>query len=361
MRSWLTALAIAVLAFGWILSDQSGNTADTGPGADNAGLAASAPDPATPPMVRVRRLTEDSMTNRLILTGQTKAARRLTLRAETQAPVAEILAAKGAVVQAGDPVLRLASEDRRATLAEADALVRQRQVEFEVAQSLTAQGHRARTELAAAEAALESARARRTAARMELSRLVIAAPFGGVIEDRMVELGDYVSRGDPVALLIDHDPIKVVGQVSERNLGQIETGTVGEVRLVDGRTVSGVISRVGTVADATTRTFEVELEIANPDRSIIEGTTAELHLPIAAVRGHRIPPSLLSLDDDGGLGVKAVDGDNRVRFLPVAIAGGGEDALWVTGLPAVVDAIVVGQEFVTTGIEVEPVAEVAAN
>ena len=124
---------------------------------------------------------------------------------------------------------------------------------------------------------------------------------------------------------------------------------------MDGRVVDGIVSYVGIVAHPLTRTYAVELEIANPDGRVIEGLTAELELPIAEVMAHRVSPAVLSLADNGEVGVKAVDDANRVVFHPVEILGGTEDSIWLGGLPDTLTMIVVGQEFVQPGQIVRPV------
>ncbi len=70
---------------------------------------------------------------------------------------------------------------------------------------------------------------------------------------------------------------------------------------------------------------------------MIEGLTAELTLPIEQVSGHRVSPAVLSLSDDGAIGIKAVDENAMVVFHPVEILGGTEDSIWVGGLPDSLD------------------------
>ena len=71
---------------------------------------------------------------------------------------------------------------------------------------------------------------------------------------------------------------------------------------------------------------------------------------------HRVSPAVLSLSNDGEIGIKAVDEDGIVLFYPVEILGGTEDLIWVGGLPETLDMIVVGQEFVLDGQQVQPVS-----
>lgn len=351
-RSWIIAGIIGIAASGWILSGQFG---------DEPVLAETATGPITPaprpiPLVRVDRVTAEPMVSTLILQGRTAADRKVETRSETTGLIEEILVERGQWVTAGMPLVRVSTDDRQARLDEAKAMQASQQIEYDAAQQLNERGFRATTQLAQVRAALDAANAQVEIAQIALDNLSIVAPFDGALQDRYVEIGDYVDFGDPIAQIVDLTPMRVIGQVSERYLGQIEIGSIGHARLVDGREVEGVVSFVGTVADEFTRTYAVELEVENPDSRMIEGLTAELTLPIRQVLGHRVSPAVLSLAEDGTIGVKTVNADNQVVFNPVDILGGTDETVWLGGLPAEIDMIVVGQEFVIPGQEVEPVS-----
>src|SRR5690606_37348366 len=104
------------------------------------------------------------------------------------------------------------------------------------------------------------------------------------------------------------------GQVSEDRVGMLKIGQPGRARLITGETVSGTVSFVAKTADPATRTFRVELEVPNPDFAIRAGITAEIVVPGEEIQAHRIPSSVISLDDKGVIGVRTVDVDSRVRF-----------------------------------------------
>ena len=352
-RSWMIAALIAIAASAWILSGQL-------PGSDSAeaeAQPATAGEPERPlAKVRVDHVSAQPMISTLILHGRTLADRKVEIRAEATGLIEAVLVSRGARVDAGTALVRIDIDDRMARLDEANALLAQRQIEFDAAKQLNERGYRADTQLAQSQAVLDAARAKVEIAALAVGNLTLRAPFAGIIEDRHVEIGDYVDYGDPVAMLVDLDPLRIVGQVSERYLGQFELGRVGSAHLVDGRVVEGVVSYVGIVADEVTRTFRVELEIDNSAGQMIEGLTAELTLPIEQVSGHRVSPAVLSLSNDGDIGIKAVDENGLVVFHPVEILGGTEDRIWVGGLPDTLNMIVVGQEFVQAGQQVEPVS-----
>jgi multidrug efflux system membrane fusion protein len=135
----------------------------------------------------------------------------------------------------------------------------------------------------------------------------------------------------------------------------------GKARLVTGQTVQGRVRYVGSRSDPATRTFTVELEVRNPSGRMAAGVSAELRIGLEHVLAHRVPASLLALDEAGVLGVKAVDEQGRVVFHPAEVMRADADSLWLGGLPERLRLITVGQGFVNPGAAVTPVPEDAAG
>ena len=357
-RSWIIAVTIALLAAGWVLSGEIDWQQVFGgePTPQPTAVAVPQPPPEPPPLgVRVADFVAEPFVEEMILQGRTLADRKVTVRAEVYGVVEEVLVGRGESVRGESVLVRLEVQDRAARVMEAAALLRERELEWLAARSLNERGYRADTQLAQAAAELDAARAGLRLAEIGLDNIRLRAPFDGIVADRYVELGDFVDVGDPIAEVLDLDPLRVVVQVAERYLGRVQVGDSGWAVLVDGRRVDGVVGYVGPAANETTRTFPVELEVPNPDARVIEGLTAQVHLPVDEVRAHYMTAMVLTLSDDGRIGVKAVDADDRVVFHPVGIIAGDSGGVWVSGLPPTVTVIVVGQEFVAAGQRVAPV------
>lgn len=352
-RSYIVALVLAVAAVAWILSGQLGSEREAEAQKPPAQVSAV----EQTPKVRTRRLSAAVRTTQVVLRGRTEAVRTVDVKAETYGRVIELGIERGARVGGDQVIVRLSPESRPAALQEARALLEQRRIEYDAAKKLSAKGFRAETQLAAAEAALEAAAAQVRQAEIELGNTTISAPFEGIADDRMVELGDFVEVGDGIARIVDLDPILIVAHVNELDIGRLHVGNVGEARLITGLEVAGVIRFISTMADPQTRTFRVELEVPNPDGGIPDGVSAELTLPVDQIMAHQVSPSILTLTDDGIVGVKTLGPDNKVHFQPVQIIGNSADGVWLAGLPEEVTFITVGQEFVVHGQAVEPIDE----
>ncbi len=353
-RSYIIAALFAVAAVAWIGSGQIGNANRVKearkPPADLSAME-------RVPTVRVNQQQAVPRTSEIILRGRTEAWRKVLVKSETFGRVEEVLAKKGSRVEAGDILVKLVPEDKPARLREAQALLEQRELEYVAAERLSKKGFRAETQFAANKAALESAKAAVRRAETDLANVTIKAPIAGVIAERLAEVGNFAEMGDPMMKILDLDPVLAIGNISERNLARVRVGGEAKVRLITGQTIDGQIRYISPEADPATRTFRVEVEMANPDTSIADGITAEIRLPAERIFAYQISPAILTLADDGNVGVKILGPGNTVEFKQVQIIGDEPEGLWVSGLPEQVVFITVGQDFVTAGQTVQPVDE----
>jgi len=355
-KSWLMSAAIIAIVALWLASGQFGEQAPA-----PAAQVQSSNDTEKRSSVRVRSQAAEQVMRTIVANGETAPARLVQLEAETDGRVEVIGAERGAQLDAGDLILRLDERDRSARLAQAQATVRQREVEYEGRRKLKSESYVSEAQLQEAVAQLEAAKAELKRAELDLTYRDVRAPFDGALQARMVEVGDFVKRGDPVAVYVDNRKLIVTANLSEFDARYVNVGDTGEARLATGESVRGVIRYVAPVADAATRTFMVELEVDNRNGSLRAGGTAELRIPAEAVLAHRIAPSLLTLDDAGNVGVKIVNDAGEVEFVSADIALATSDGVWLAGLPEHVTIITVGQGYVSAGALVDAVPEDAVE
>ena len=299
--------------------------------------------------VQVASIAAEEVTRVVTLSGRTAPARTVEVRAETSGRVVAIGAPRGGRVGADSLLVRLDSGDRLARLAQARAVLRQREIEYDGQMKLKPQGYISDAKLAESNAQLEAARTELTRAEIDVARMQIRAPFSGALQERSVEVGDYVSPGSTVATFVDERRLIVSGSVAEAQADGIRRGLSGTARLATGREVRGVLRYVAPVADSATRTFAVELEIDNPEGELPVGVTADIELPVGKVLAHRLSPALLTLDDSGVVGVKILGDQQTVEFRPATVVRSTSDGVWISGLPDPANVIVGGQGFVRTG------------
>jgi multidrug efflux system membrane fusion protein len=349
-RTYLSALGIAAAMIVWFASGQLGSE-PADPAAAPAG-----PDK---PLRRVRTLRSEAEPRsvQIVARGRTEAKRIVEVRAETSGRVVAVPIEKGTLVEAGDVLCRLAVEDREMRLAEARSSLKSAELEYQGALRLAKDGYQSEVAIARAETVLTNARAEVRARELDLDYLNIRAPFDAVVQDRTAELGDFIQRGGVCAEVLDPDPMLMVVHVSEREVGDLQIGAAATAELTDRDVHSGRISFISHAADPITRTYRIEVEMSNPDLTLRDGLSADVYLPHGSVLAHRVSPALLSLNDEGNVGIKILDPDNRVRFVEVNVVSDTQTGVWLSGLPENIRLITLGHELVFPGQEVEPVPE----
>ncbi|MDH4053890.1 MAG: efflux RND transporter periplasmic adaptor subunit [Gammaproteobacteria bacterium] len=352
-KSWFLSGGIVVVVIFWLLSGQLDDPGAVESTVNNVSTNAAHAKSA----VRVRTQSSEQVQRTIVVNGKTAPARVVELSAETDGRVEFLGVERGANVNRGDVIVRLDQRDRQARLAQAQATVKQREVEYEGRLKLKSSSYVSEAQLQEAIAMLEAAKAEQIRAELDLEYMNIRAPFGGALQSRVVEVGDFVKAGDPVATFVDNRKIIVSANVSEFDAHYVNVGDTAEARLATGETVQGRIRYVAPVADEATRTFGVELEADNSDGALRIGGTAELRIPAEQVLAHRISPSLLTLDDAGNVGVKIVNDDGLVEFVKADVALSTSDGIWLTGLPQDATIITVGQGYVANGTLVDAVPE----
>jgi multidrug efflux system membrane fusion protein len=295
---------------------------------------------------------------KLLVSGRTEADRKVVAVARTNGILTEFRVKRGSKVAKGDIIAVLSDEAREAQVAQAKALLEQRRVELEAKRRLIQLNAIPRLELANLEAQFKVAEAAVATAEAERDRGLVTAPWDGIVADVAAEVGTsaFSFTGREIAQIVALDPMLAIVEVSERKVGSIKLGDRAEVRLVTGRIVEGKIRFISQTASQATRTYRVEVEMANADGSILDGVTAEVSIPLTPVPATRVPRSALTFSSAGDLGVRTVDGEGKVGFVPIALIEDEQSHMWVGGVPNNARVIVQGQDFVREGSLVDPVS-----
>ena len=355
--------------------------------------------------VIARRSEAQTIDSAVVLRGDTRAARQVELRSETSGQVISEPLRKGTFVEAGQVMCQIDIGTREISLADAQARlaeVRARipetesripeaearieeaksrlteaQINLNAAEKLAEGGYASESRVANATAAvrsaeagvrsaeaglnlamsgleniqasIQSAEAGVASARREIEKLEITAPFGGILESDTAEIGSLMQPGSLCGTIIQLDPIVVAGFVPEADVNRINEGVRAVARLIDGTMVQGTVSFLSRSADPKTRTFLVEIEVANTDLRIRDGQTADILIEADGALAHLLPQSALTLSNDGTLGVRIVTPEGTAKFTPVKLLRDTAQGVWLGGLPAVANVILVGQEYVTEG------------
>lgn len=316
--------------------------------------------------VRTSTYVAKPMAIEVPLRGRTQAKASVGAVAETAGVVDTVHVTKGQNVAVGDLLCTLDQGTRAAAVAQAKAGLEQAQAGLEQAQSdfdtnaeLRAKGLAApntarqlEVALSAAKASISAAQAGLDNAQAELDRTEIRAKVAGVVQDPLVSAGAMLAMGQPCATIVQLDPMVFVGQVPEARITLARLGLEASIKTITGQEVSGKVTFISSTADAATRSFPVEIEFPNAGGAIRDGITATATVNMGSAPAHLVPQSVLTLNDEGVLGVSIVAG-GAVKFVPVQIASDTRDGVWVLGLPTSADVITVGQEYVKDGQAVD--------
>ena len=348
-KNYLTATIILAILLLWMASGLI-------TGSDKEKTSALIPS-STHYQVRAKYINAQPYASQLRISAKTEAYRSVSIRAEVDGQVIKLPVKKGNLVKEGDIICELALEDRQLRVEQSIAEVNKAQLEHDAASQLKTSGFQARTVIATKKYELETARANLKRSELNLDKIKIRAPFDGVTDDRPVEIGDLMQKGDICATILDFDPLLIVGQVAGKNINHIKKGSPVTAQLLTGEQVKGTVHFIGSNSDNLTRTFRLEIAVDNKKNQLRSGITAEIFLSTGEIMAHLISPSLLSLDDSGKLGVRIIDEKSQVNFIHVSLLGDDKQGIWVAGLPKQSLLITVGQEYVSEGQTVSSTIE----
>lgn len=266
-------LAAAALACNGAAGKTKDDAATGGPGGGGP--------PAMPVEVVVAR--SDTVVDAILATGQIEAMQSVELRPEIEGRIAGILVREGTPVAKGAPLFKVDDAELRAQVARAEAerdLARQ---SLTRTKDLLEQKASSQSELERAEATARSTEANLQLLRVRLDRTVVRAPFAGVVGERLVSLGDYVTTDTPLMSVQTVSPQRAAFQVPERYADQLKVGqqVTFRVAALPGRQFVGRVDFVDPLVQLPGRTITVKAAVPNPKRELQAGMFIEVRLATA--------------------------------------------------------------------------------
>ena len=267
------------------------------------------------------------------ISGALEPARQASLRAEIGGPVVEVRVEVGQRVAAGDLLLRLDDTALREALRSAESGVRVNREQADLgrrnqerAERLAAAGaiadqsvEQARASRLAAEAGLADAESRLTAARKQLEKAEIRAPFAGIVSMRPAGSGDVVQPGTPLVMLIDPSSMRLEAAVPLEALDSIRAGLRVDFSVpgYESRRFAGTVMRVSPAVDPVTRQLPVTVTIPNVGGALVAGLFAEGRVSVRSAMALAVPFSALDLR--GATPVLTVLRGGRTLSLPASV------------------------------------------
>lgn len=233
-----------------------------------------------PSAVEVAVARTDTVVDAIDANGQVEAIQSIELRPEIEGRVIAIPATEGSEVAAGAPLVRIDDQELRAQVARAEAdrdLARQA---LNRTRDLLAQKASSTSDLEKAEATARSTQAELDLLTLRLNRTTVRAPFSGMVGQRYVSLGDYVTTSTRLVGLTTVNPQRIAFTVPERFATRLKRGQKVEFRVgsLPGQLFTGMVDFVDPVVQLPARTILIKAVVPNPRRQLATGMFAEARL-----------------------------------------------------------------------------------
>jgi len=328
-------------------------------------IAMSMPWTQPPEAVTTVVAKEESWVASQAAIGTVVAVQGVVLSADLPGVVQEIKFDSGRRVKEGEVLVRLDTSQERAQLAAAEAQHNLAKMNLERAKELKEKQVISQAEFDRWDAEAKTAEANAEQYRATIARKTIRAPFSGILGIRQINLGQYLSGGDPIVPLQALDPIYVNFDVPQQLMNTLKVGD--EVRASvegDSVTVDGKISAINSLVDENTRNVEVQASFRNPKNVLRPGmfaavqvmgeqTSNVIALPVSAINYAPYGDSVFIVEDVTGQDGKTYKG---VRQQFVKLGGGRGDQV------AVLSGVKPGEEIVSSGVfKLRPGAAVEVN
>jgi membrane fusion protein (multidrug efflux system) len=295
---------------------------------------------------------------RVAVVGTLAASEFVEIKSEVEGRIEEIGAEEGRGVEAGAVLLRIDRSKLEASLAEAEANLKLAESTLERYAALSASRAVSQQEVDQARSNFQARAAAVALMRAQLEDATITAPFAGVVGERLVSAGQYVTKGQPLTSLVDTDPMNVECQVPERFLGQLAAEQPIAVRVAayPEEEFRGAVYFVAPQVDPATRTVLVKARVPNAEGRLRPGMFADLDLILRVrERAVLVPDTALMLQaESASVYVVAADGTAQARQVQTGV----RQAQWVE----VVSGLKPGEVVVTEGLQkVHPGAAVSVR
>ncbi len=326
-----------------------------GCGGSNPGSSGSDSGKSTDPIpVQTSILELQSFSSYLEATGTVKARNHIDIIVEEGGLLRRVLVDKGQVVQAGSTLAMLESPVLAASFQQAEAAMKQAELDYNTKKVLFEKKAISQNEYLNAKYAYEAAKAAYALTKARYDKLSITAPIGGRINRRYYDLGAYANPMTPIFELIDNERLRIEAGVAERFMGTIQIGTPVEITFdaYPDLLVKAEVTYISHSIDPQNRTFDIEVEIPNPQQRLAPEMVADLKIRQKVFESQIIVPVDALIESEQGWYV-FVEESGRAHKVTVHKLAVYEDTVLVEGLEAGQKLITVGHQNLSEG---DPVA-----
>ncbi len=221
----------------------------------------------------------DTVADAISATGAIEAVESIELRPEIEGRLTEIMVREGTEVTVGTPLFKVDDAELIHQVARLEAERDLAQQAVARARELIGQEALSPADLDEAEANARSTQAQYELQKLRLERTVVLAPFAGIVGERLVSVGDYVTTGTRLTTLQTVDPQRAAFQIPERYAERLARGQRVRFRVAAvNREFTGTVDFVDPVVQLPARTITVKARVRNPRRDLKPGMFIEANL-----------------------------------------------------------------------------------
>jgi RND family efflux transporter MFP subunit len=312
--------------------------------------------------VQVTAISTDRFVEEIRLTAVAMANRDVMIEAEESGQITQLYRDRGDRVGAGDRIAKIDDTVLAAQVAQARAAADLASQTWDRRRRLFEEdGVGAEIAYLEAKFAAEQSAAALAVLEERLDRTVVRAPFGGILDERHVDVGTTVGPGKTIGRIVDLDPVKVIAGVPERYAADVQVGARVEMAFeaLGGATYGATVRYVSATVDPRNRTFGIEVEVPNPDARIKPQMVANLSLARRVVEEAIVVPqdALVRVEDGYVVFVVSERDGNDVAEVRSVVLGPSRRNLVVveSGVNAGERLVVVGQKAIADGDRVNVV------
>ena len=293
-----------------------------------------------------------------LVSGELKAEREATVRAEISGSVLQVFPQEGQSVAAGALLARIEGQPVHDAYASAQSALRSAEQTSEWAQKEAARienlvkggalaerdAELARNAATQAKAAADDARSRVASMRKSLDDLTVKAPIAGVVSKRHVNAGDVVSPGGELYTIIDPSSMRLEASVPSEQIAAIQVGgtVTFQVRGYPNERFQGRIERVSPTADSSTRQVPIFVTIPNKQRRLVAGLFAEGRIERESKTALVVPQTAVNENGSTPWVLKVQDGKAQRVDVTVGLRDEQTERLEITRGVAAGDLLLVG-------------------
>ncbi len=234
--------------------------------------------------VVVAPVSRADMEAKIAASSTIEAELGVSVHAETTGRVTGLTVNEGDVVEEGDLLATLRRDAQSTSVKRANVSVEKAQLDYDRIKALYAKGAASKEELDNAEITLRNANLDYNDRRRDLGNTKVRAPFSGVVTERLIDAGAFVTSGQQLMSITDFSTLVARVYVPERELDRISVGQDARVvgKAAKGREGEGTVMRIAPIVDAATGTVKVTVSLpealSGGDDGFLPGMYAEVTL-----------------------------------------------------------------------------------